>query len=215
MTKKSKVRISILAVIVCMLFGCEKKKSACPEEKMAGTEVIDLTEEAVFPAEEENAVKEEASARNTQQATAEEAERKEQVGIIVHICGAVVRPGVYELTEGSRVYQAVEQAGGFTEEADKDYLNQADILSDGLQLYVPTKEEAKMLPVKENSNGAVNINTASEEMLDALPGIGIGKAKSIVAYRQKNGKFQTIEDIMKVEGIKEGLFAKIKDSITV
>lgn len=214
MTKKSKVLISILAVIVCMLFGCEKKKSAFLEET-AGTDVIDLTEEAAFSTEEENFMKEESSTKDTQETTEEETDRKEPSGIIVHICGAVMCPGVYELAEGGRVYQAVEQAGGFTEDADKDYLNQADMLSDGLQLYVPTKEEAEMLPVKEKSDGVVNINTASEEMLDALPGIGIGKAKSIIAYREKNGKFQTIEDIMKVEGIKEGLFVKIKDSITV
>lgn len=213
MTKKSKVLISILAVIVCMLFGCEKKKSACLEGKMAGADVIDLTEETAFFAEEESSVQEEVPAKDTQQA--EEADRKTQCGLIVHICGAVARPGVYELAEGSRVYQAVEQAGGFTEDADREYLNQADILSDGLKLYVPTEEEAEMLPANEQSGGAVNINTASEEMLDLLPGIGMEKAKSIVAYRQKNGKFQKIEDIMKVEGIKEGLFVKIKDSITV
>lgn len=154
---------------------------------------------------------------------------------VVHICGAVAHPGVYILEGESRVYQAIEKAGGFKEDADEDFLNQADFLSDGMKLYVPTKEQTResgVLPKWQESAGSagnannsggvkgedtslININTAGEELLCTLPGIGQSKAKSIIAYREKNGPFKKIEDIMQVEGIKDGLFQKIKDGITV
>lgn len=155
---------------------------------------------------------------------------------VVHICGAVVHPGVYTLEEKSRVYQAIDRAGGLLEDADADFLNQADFLSDGMKLYVPTKEEVKAageLPKwqdvgkntgsagetdradREKEDSLVNINTAGEELLCTLPGIGSSKAMSIISYREKNGSFRQIEDIMNVEGIKEGLFLKIRDKITV
>ncbi|MCI8616542.1 MAG: hypothetical protein HFJ01_15880 [Lachnospiraceae bacterium] len=152
---------------------------------------------------------------------------------VVHICGAVVHPGVYTLEEKSRVYQAIDRAGGFLEDADADFLNQADFLSDGMKLYVPTKEEVKAageLPKwqdvgkntgsaveadREKEDSLVNINTAGEELLCTLPGIGSSKAMGIISYREKNGSFRRIEDIMNVEGIKEGLFQKIRDKITV
>lgn len=152
--------------------------------------------------------------------------------LVVHICGAVSRPGVYQMEAGSRIYQAVEMAGGFGRDAARDYLNQADVLTDGMKVYVPTNEEVEALG-EENSwkdsggvrtgnseadlqgSPLVNINTAGEELLCSLPGVGESKAKSIMAYREKNGPYRKIEDIMNVEGIKDGLFNKIKDSITV
>ena len=144
-----------------------------------------------------------------------------------------MHPGVYTLEEKSRVYQAIDRAGGFLEDADADFLNQADFLSDGMKLYVPTKEEVKAageLPKwqdvgkntgsaveadREKEDSLVNINTAGEELLCTLPGIGSSKAMGIISYREKNGSFRQIEDIMNVEGIKEGLFQKIRDNISV
>lgn len=151
---------------------------------------------------------------------------------VVHICGAVERPGVYTLEEGSRIYQAIDQAGGFREDARQDYLNQADLLLDGMKVYVPTDEEIeqaqgdfvwkssgveenKKTDAKEEPSSLININTAGEEQLCTLPGVGSSKAKSIIAWREKNGAYRSIEEIMNVEGIKEGVFEKIKDSITV
>lgn len=221
MTKKSKVLLSILAVVVCMLFGCERKNTVLGADACQPEQEIDLTEWSVceeaegFPEEGT-----EAKEYETQEASGEQAKQEKSGSLVIHICGAVKHPGVYKLKEGSRVYQAIEQAGGFAEEADEDYLNQADVLSDGRKLYVPTREETELqgfLPEQdsEQEEGLVNINTASEEVLLTLPGIGEGKAKGIIAYREKNGRFQSIEEIMKVEGIKEGLFHKVKDSITV
>ena len=156
---------------------------------------------------------------------------------VVHICGAVNEPGVYTLEKGDRIYQAIEKAGGFRQDAEQNYLNQADVLSDGMKIYVPTQEEAREAeedpvwvtpgaegagaPKEQGTENAgenplsVNINTASQEQLCTLPGVGSSKAKSIIAYREQNGAYQRIEDIMNVEGIKEGVFQKIKDHISV
>lgn len=139
--------------------------------------------------------------------------------IYVHVCGAVAREGVYKLPEGSRVFEAVEMAGGFAEDAVKEYLNLASVLSDGMKLYVPTDEELSELSVinsaEESTSSLININTASREQLMSITGIGETRALAIIEYREKNGAFSAIEDIMKVDGIKQGMFDKIKDQITV
>lgn len=154
--------------------------------------------------------------------------------IYVHVCGAVVCPGVYALPAGSRVYEAIQAAGGFTEEADTDYVNQALQLSDASRIMIPTMEETEALGQPGGQNGItggvagtsetqessgdggkININTASESQLCDIPGIGAVRAAAIAAYRQEYGAFETIEDIMKVSGIKQGTYDKIKDSITV
>ncbi len=202
--KKTKILLSILTIIVCILFGCEKKNT------------VYLTQY-----ETEETAEQEESSGTDQEIPQEEREP----ALIIHICGAVERPGVYELPGGSRIYQAIEEAGGFTDEADRDYLNQAKGLEDGIRLYVPTREEtsqdgwtgeeAAVGTGQENRSGLVNINTADEKELCTLAGIGSSKAKSIIAYREANGRYEKIEDVMKVEGIKQGLFAKIRDSITV
>lgn len=136
----------------------------------------------------------------------------------VHICGAVKEPGVYALSQGSRIYQAVELAGGFLPEAEESSLNLAAPISDGMKITVLTKEEAKALSGEEPSDGAggkVNINTAGKEELMTLKGIGESRAGDIIAYREKHGRFSAIEEIMQVPGIKDGAFQKIKDDITV
>lgn len=133
--------------------------------------------------------------------------------ICVYVCGAVKSRGVYMLPAGSRVYEAVEAAGGFAKGADQEALNQAEILEDEMQLTIPTKEETKN--AKEAKDGKVNLNTASKEELMSLGGVGEAKADSIIRYREENGKFKKIEDIMQISGIKEGLFQKIKNDIKV
>lgn len=141
--------------------------------------------------------------------------------IYVHICGAVVNPGVYELDGDSRVFEVIEAAGGFSEDACQDYVNQAGRLNDGERLVIPTIEEIETAKADGNTgasssaSGLVNINTASESELGSISGIGAGKAAAIVKYREENGSFASVEDIMKVSGIKEGTYEKIKDKITV
>lgn len=145
----------------------------------------------------------------------------------VHICGAVASPGVYEMDAGQRIYQVVERAGGYTEEAAADYLNLAAEVSDGMKLVVPTREEllsgsgenlyGAFAPEKteEASTGKVNLNTAAKEQLMGLSGIGEAKADEIIRYRQEHGGFKKVEDIMKVPGIKDAAYQKIKDEVTV
>ena len=145
------------------------------------------------------------------------ASQTEPAMIYVHICGAVSAPGVYELPEGSRIFEAVEAAGGFTEEAAQASLNLAQVVSDEEQIVILTKEEAeaKARMEREQQAGIVNLNTASKEQLMTLPGIGESRAEDIIRYRKESGGFQSVEEIMNVPGIKESAYLKIKDSITV
>lgn len=149
----------------------------------------------------------------------------ERAVLLVHICGAVNSPGVYELEVGDRIYRLVELAGGFAEDAAAGYLNLAGILSDGQKIVVPTRGEAADDPYGEeaipdkNGEGVdsalVNINTADKARLMTLPGIGEAKALAIIEWRAEHGRFQTTEDIMLVSGIKEAAYEKIKTLITV
>ena len=162
--------------------------------------------------------------------------------IEVYVCGAVRTPDVYTLSDGDRVTDAVKAAGGFNDDAGKEYLNLAAKLTDGQKIYIPTVQEieeaieqgSELYSSKVNitsntpgvasadrdhqsrdSDGKVDINHADKASLMTLPGVGESKADKIIAYREKNGGFSTIEDIMLVGGIKEGLFNKVKDSICV
>lgn len=234
MKEKFIITVGSLVLISGIFSGCGRDLGKEQEELLLP---VEDAEADAFPFLEEGAASN--AARIDELAVEETGQNDipEKKECVVHICGAVVHPGVYILEGESRVYQAIEKAGGFREDADADFLNQADFLSDGMKLYVPTKEEvekAGALPKWQeagvtdstgntSTGGAsgeqgaslININTASEELLCTLPGIGSSKAKSIIAYREKNGSFQKIEDIMNVEGIKDGLFQKIKNEITV
>ena len=133
----------------------------------------------------------------------------------VHVCGQVRRPGVYELDAESRLIDAVMAAGGFAEGADEDYLNLAGRIADGMKIYVPAPGEN--LPEEEApaDDGKININTAGPEQLQELPGIGPKRAEDIISYRESHGDFGSPEDIMKVPGIKDAAFAKIRDKIKI
>jgi competence protein ComEA len=137
----------------------------------------------------------------------------------VYVSGAVHQPDVYELSPGSIVKDAIAAAGGPIDSADLDSINLAVELRDQQQVHVPRQGEAvPMAPTLGNGEavgGPVNINTAAAAELETLSGIGPKTADAIVEYREANGPFASIEDIMKVPGIGEGTFEKIKDEITV
>ena len=139
--------------------------------------------------------------------------------IYVDVCGEVLQPGVYCLVENARVCDAILAAGGFTELAAKEFVNQARVLSDGEQINIPSllDEQEKDLTAggEEVSDGLVNINTAEESELMTLPGIGKAKAADIISYRTEHGNFQKKEDLMQVPGIKEGLYQRLKDKIKI
>jgi competence protein ComEA helix-hairpin-helix repeat region len=149
--------------------------------------------------------------------------------IAVHVIGAVPRPGLYEFPEGARVQDAIDAAGGMLAEANADALNLAALLEDGQQLDIPYKDgseptnntstfdlpsSATDTPANNADEDLININTASLEELDSLPGIGPTTAQKILDYRDENGPFSTIEDIMNVSGISPATFEDIQDLIT-
>ncbi len=154
---------------------------------------------------------EELSLQETDTVDIQQEEAKES--IYVHVCGAVNSEGVYELPRGSRVFEAIEAAGGFREDAATTEVNQAELLEDEARIYVPTVQEIQQ--GTSSKNGKININKATKEELMTLPGVGASRAESIVQYRKEQGAFKKIEDIMKIAGIKEALFEKIKELISV
>ena len=138
--------------------------------------------------------------------------------IYVYVCGNVNKPDVYELNLGSRMFEVIELAGGFTDNADYSSLNLAMVLKDGMRLYVPAigeNSDSQSIIEDSDDNKLVNINNADISELMTLPGVGEAKAKDIITYREKNGSFKRIEDIMNISGIKEAAFEKLKDYICV
>lgn len=152
--------------------------------------------------------------------------------IIVHIIGEVKNTGILILKEGARIADAIESAGGATEEADLNKINLAYTLKDGQKIYVPNKkDEENIVYITEGSgnnviveNGdesemkekiKININTASQAELEELPGIGEAIASRIIEYREENGTFNKIEDLLNVKGIGDAKFAEIKEYVVV
>ena len=143
--------------------------------------------------------------------------------IYIQLCGAVVNPGIYDCLKGDYLFSVIEKAGGLTQEACFESVNQAQLVTDGQMVKVYTKEEEKLIHSGEmyseidfdHINKKVNINTADATTLMTLSGVGEAKAAQIIKYRQKNGSFTKIEDIMNISGIKERLFETIKDGICV
>ncbi len=217
MRRKSKkyymiMSVAVLTVCGMFFFGCagesDKRESITP---------IEVSEEQ----------------KDTEEKKAEEEienQGKESV-VYVHVCGQVNVPGVYELPEGSRIYEAVAAAGGMTNQAAGERLNQAAAVEDGQQIYVLSKEEAAKdaesaggeagvldasIPgMPQAEDGKVNLNTATAEELMTLSGIGEAKAEAILRYREEHGGFQKVEELMEVEGIKEGVFHKIKEQVKI
>lgn len=180
------------------LSGCSEKNSD-PEEKITRTELVE---------------KEDASD--------EEKPDSQKESIFVYVCGQVASPGVYELPLDARIFEALDAAGGVLPDGAADSLNLARKAEDGLKVYVPSREEAAENPAVSDPDagaqpgtGKVNLNTAGMEELMTLTGIGKTRAEAILTYREEQGNFESPEEIMEVEGIKEGIYEKLKDEITV
>lgn len=240
---KKKVHLCRLYVLLTVLCGMVLLCGCGTEQSSAGI-IMELSSESIPDAENDKKIQTDAEASNPPAGNTAEASEKDteirniETGnaeaedtqtVYIYICGAVTSPGVYQLTQGSRLYEAVEMAGGLTEAADATCLNLARQVLDGEQIVILTCEETDRLKQEgkytlgevntgiaaDASSGLVNINTASVSELTTVSGIGESRAQAIIAYREKNGGFRCIEDIKKVEGIKDGLFSKIKDKITV
>jgi competence protein ComEA len=145
--------------------------------------------------------------------------------ILVDVKGAVTSPGVYEVNSGERVIDVINKAGGLLESADKNQINFAQRVADEMVLYIPATGEQRQSPLAASVEGTsspvsadgnkVNLNTASETDLQTLPGIGPAKATAIIEYREGNGPFKKIEDLMEISGIGDKTFEKLKESIVV
>lgn len=201
------IKLFILFLLTVLLTACSDPESLplsgvgdeIPEEEMENS----VPDEPPVPDSPENA--------------------PEEKPVTVYICGSVESPGVYELPAGSRVCDALDAAGGFSEGADEKRINLAGMLCDGEMIYFP--KEGEPLPEGssdhlqnssgESAGGLVNINTAGEDALTALPGIGSSKARAIVMYREEHGGFKDIREIMNVSGIGENLFKQIEGLICV
>ncbi len=238
-----KRKINMVLWLICLtLCGCTRREQLVEMENIAAADSCQDGGDALAANEVSVPVDEETGEREIA-ADAENA--GEAQTIWVHVCGAVQTPGVYELPAGSRVYEAVQASGGFSADADQSYVNQAQKLSDGAKLIIPTLEQTAELAAQtedvaaagiagvetpqgaENADtagsgtsasaadGRIDINTASAAELCSIPGIGETRAAAIVAYRQENGAFRSAEEIMNVSGIKEGTYAKIREFITV
>lgn len=252
--KQWKIAVILLFVVVCGAFYLRIQDSgrtvemlpehpyASEEEKETENKITaddreetpDLLEAVEQKEEQETEEKEEKNGKEEEEEEEEERDNPVKIKVVVHVCGAVVKEGVYDLPEGARVIDAIEAAGGFTEAAARSYWNQADYLEDGEQIYVPSKEEAAeweaagTKPLVEHGgkkttdsvteaaeDGKVNLNEAGREELMSLPGIGESKAEAILSYREAKGGFQKIEELMEIPGIKEGIFRKLEERITI
>lgn len=153
---------------------------------------------------------------------------QEESQICVYVCGAVVTPGVYALPEGSRIYEALELAGGLTAEADIGVVNQAQELTDGMMIRIPAAGEsstqdtiqtadpaADAATVTSTVSGLVHINTADAAQLMTLPGIGEAKAAAILQYRNQYGSFASKEDLLNVPGIGSATYRNLESQIAV
>lgn len=254
---QNRVKIEIRAILflsLCFLCGCVRKDQAgayLEEWELEGAKTAENAEAGDSFAEEGSISGEVKSVSSVQgaedepeKANVREDEAADDPSVLyVHICGAVEKPGVYELPAGSRVFEAVRQAGGFRGDADEDYVNQAQEVPDAGKLVIPTLEETSILEENDRENsgfgilmptasasgtpdlgtpgqeagggnlGLVNINTADKAGLCSLPGIGNAKAEAILAYREKKGRFSSVEELKQVDGIGDGVFSSLKDSI--
>ena len=213
LTKKQKIILMLIIVIIFAIYHIYKTNE---EKNNSINELLEINNI------EQN---------KTDETTEKNQETQENQKIIIHISGQVKNEGVYELEQESRIIDAINKAGGLTETADTSQLNLAEKIEDGVKIYVPekgeesvetsnqegeiTKNTQNIVQNKETKSKKININTATEEELDTLPGIGQATAQKIIEYRKENGKFSNIEDIKDVSGIGDSKFDKIKDLIEV
>lgn len=208
---RKKWRLGCLLVMGIYMTGC----SGVGEEFIL-TDTEEKQEVITTGQEQETSTQDSVTQETVMQVTGQ----TEEAGtVFVFVCGQVAVPGVYELPAGSRIYDAIMQAGGCMETADICAVNQAGYLEDGMQIYIPaigeTYKEAASEEQASRTDGRISINHADKNELMTLPGIGESKADAILEYRQSHGAFSSIDELMNIPGIKEGIFNNIQDYIKV
>ncbi len=170
-----------------------------------------------------NKALEELKALSDQEENSEEIEAEDNQTLIVDIGGEVKNPMIAQLPTGSRIGDAITAAGGTTEKADLSNINRAQVLEDGQKIYIPSTDDSNSQAsingssssTASSSNQKVNINTATDEQLRTLSGVGPATAEKIINFRTKEGAFKSIEDLKNVDGIGDKTFEKLKDKICV
>ena len=223
-----KLLVGIISILIIIGYYIYYRANNYYEEFETNIQIKEITEE-----KEDNILKKENTITET---NTEEIKEENKENIIVHITGEVKSWGVVELEKGSRIIDAVNKAGGFTEYADIEKVNLAYELVDGVKVYIPSKnvdkesnvstqeyitiesgdtEIVEETQMKQNNNVLININEATQTELETLPGIGPSIALKIILYRKENGKFSNIEDIKNISGIGENKFESIKKLICI
>ena len=209
--RKIVIIIGIVVVIIVMIFIYQKTDSKQILEQDDSSMMVQNSEKSVQS--NDNITR----------------DNKEKGQIVVHVAGEVKSPGIVKLNEGERIEDAIEKAGGLTDNAQINNVNLAYVLEDGVKIIIPSKdsiEEDKIINedagkgiiIKnsyEENKIMININKATESDFERLSGVGASLATKIIDYRNKNGKFSTIEEIKNVSGIGESKFNAIKDYICV
>jgi len=222
MKRKYDKNLVVLIVLAVLIFMCPTMLWACGNKE----ELLDVQESDLIRNESNDAS---TSAENDTESDFAGDLSQDRKIIVIHILGEIKHPGVYEFAEGSRVVDAVIMAGGYTKEACSSWLNQARIMQDGEQIYVPSVQEVQrwkqsgllsadvesLQEEPDEKEGKLNLNQATIEELMTLPGIGEAKATKIVEYRKQNGNFTSIEDLLLIPGIKEGIYNQIKDLVEI
>lgn len=238
-----KMSFYMLLILICgMCYSCSRKDKDEPlvsfNQETAADTILeeDKEREGILDSDDnlpETQVQEDSSIKEDASIKIEVSEDTKNI-IYIHLCGAVVREGIYKVAENTRLFQVIELAGGLSEDAAGAYVNQAVAVQDGQRIYIPNMTEVEELTLdygvlsattqnaSENQVGLlselsnqVNINTATIEELMTLTGIGESKAKSIIEYREQNNGFQSLEELMNISGIKESSYNKIVDRITI
>ena len=209
-TYEKQVRIAVIAIVVItalLLFGGKGEKD----------EIVVVTEGE--PQAELNVDKDDEMSDNLSGTIESETAQRSNLKMVVDISGCVKKPGIYEMQDGTRLYEVVQMAGGLTKDADIDAINQAELVTDGQKILIPGKanenHSGNTISGTISQNGKININHADNMTLQQIPGIGPATAEKIIQYRETNGLFKTIEDIKNIEGIGEKTFKKMEDKICV
>ena len=191
----------LFVMIVCVFTACDSQGKSLVKEGVASDETVAVSATQTIEIQTETTV---------------------QIrDVYVQIGGAVNSPGVYKVSSDKRVFEAIELAGGLRADADRNRVNLVSPVVDEMQIYVPeigevsTQQTLEQQTQSDSSSGKININTAQAEDLTRLPGIGESRARTIIQYREEHGGFQNISEIMNISGIKQAMFDKIKDLITI
>lgn len=209
--------ILLAAAAALLLYGCNGESISLEEALLAGsgthsTEYFDAKDT------EENRTSEYLAVLGTDGTEDKDKDSIEEGSLLyVYVCGAVHKPGVYGLEPGSRIVAAIEAAGGFLPEAATEAVNLAQPVADGIQITVPdiSEQNAVIREESRKASGMVNLNTATEEELCSLSGIGAVRAQAILAYRREIGSFHDIEQLKEISGIGDSLFNQVKDNIYI